>query len=382
MLRKNARRCSVLPGWLTFPDSDCDNKITWEIISGKVRGRLPERKGQSEKNQETGREEDQILRKKYIGCLMGLAAGDAMGAAVEFLTATQIRARYGDRGICEFDAWRGFPAGAYTDDTQMSLATAAGLLEAARGWKPQSVFDPAPFVYRAYLEWLSAQADPLQRRAPGQTCLQALESGVMGTIETPINDSKGCGGVMRTAPVGLAFSHSRAFHEGARYAAITHGHPSGYLSAGFLAETISHILEGLPLEEAVGLSRQTLLQYPGYEETEAKISQAERLAAGGAEPLMAIKHLGEGWVGEEALGIALYCALIFEDEFREGIRAAVNHSGDSDSTGAITGALLGAALGVSAIPSDWRSQLENAEALRRTAEELFALFRQSPSAGD
>ena len=321
------------------------------------------------------------MREKFAGCLIGLASGDALGAAVEFLTASQIRARYGDRGILEFNAWRGFPPGAYTDDTQMSLATASGILEAARRWKPQSVFDPAPYVYRAYLDWLSAQSDRSQRRAPGHSCLAALESGIMGTIEVPINDSKGCGGVMRTAPAGLAFSHSRAFHEGARYASITHGHPSGYLSAGFLAETISHLREELPIEDAIALSRQTLLQYPGYEETEAKISQAERLAAGGAEPHMAIKHLGEGWVGEEALGIALYCALVFEDDFCEGVRAAVNHSGDSDSTGSITGALLGTALGVNAIPPGWCSQIENAEGLRRAADNLYTMFRQNPSAG-
>lgn len=322
------------------------------------------------------------MREKFTGCLIGLAAGDALGAAVEFLTDSQIRAHFGDRGILEFTAWRGFPSGAYTDDTQMSLATAAGLLEAARRWRPQSVFDPAPFVYRAYLDWLAAQSDPYQRRAPGHTCLKALESGVMGTIESPINDSKGCGGVMRTAPAGLAFSHSRAFHEGARYASITHGHPSGYLSAGFLSEMISHLRQETPLEDAVALSRQTLLQYPGYEETEAKISQAERLAAGGAEPQVAIKHLGDGWVGEEALGIALYCALVYEDDFCGGVRAAVNHSGDSDSTGSITGALLGALLGENAIPPGWCSQLENTEGLRRAAEDLFEIFRKNPSAGD
>ena len=62
----------------------------------------------------------------------------------------------------------------------------------------------------------------------------------------------------------------------------------------------------------------------------------------------AIASLGQGWVGEEALAIAVYCALKYEREPVRALAAAVNHSGDSDSTGAITGNILGAFLGMSA----------------------------------
>lgn len=58
------------------------------------------------------------------------------------------------------------------------------------------------------------------QRAPGNTCISALESGAMGTIEEPINDSKGCGGVMRAAPVGMLYDYEEAFDTGCRCAAI------------------------------------------------------------------------------------------------------------------------------------------------------------------
>ena len=52
------------------------------------------------------------------------------------------------------------------------------------------------------------------QRAPGNTCISALESGAMGTIEKHINDSKGCGGVMRAAPVGMLYNYEEAFDIG------------------------------------------------------------------------------------------------------------------------------------------------------------------------
>lgn len=67
---------------------------------------------------------------------------------------------------------------------------------------------------------------------------------------------------------------------------------------------------------------------------------------------LTIAQLGVGWVGEEALAISVYCALKYQDDFKEAVIAAVNRNGDSDSTGAITGNILGAYLGLSRIPLD------------------------------
>ena len=85
---------------------------------------------------------------------------------------------------------------------------------------------------------------------------------------------------MRTAPVGLAFPPGEAFKWGAEFAAITHGHPSGYLPAGFLSELITRIIEGKPFPESIDLSLQELVKYDKYEETLEKVRIALKLASG------------------------------------------------------------------------------------------------------
>ena len=101
------------------------------------------------------------------------------------------------------------------------------------------------------------------------------------------------------------------------------------------------------------------------------IDRAVFLAESGADDdLDNIRHLGEGWVAEETLGIALYCALRHQDDFSAGIIAAVNHSGDSDSTGAVTGNILGALLGYEKIEEKWKKDLELADVILETADDL------------
>jgi len=310
---------------------------------------------------------------------LGLAVGDALGAAVEFMSHTEIKNKYGENGIQDFDVWGGLEAGSYTDDTQMALATAKGCIEAAEKWKKDGNFEPTPYIYKEYLSWLETQNDPFHRRAPGNTCLSALGSGKMGSMDVPINNSKGCGGVMRVAPVGLVFSGELAFLEGAKSAAITHGHPSGYLSAGFLAELVSHILSEKTLQESMRLSKETLITFDSHKETLIGIELTEDLAKKDVPVAEAIQKIGEGWVGEEALAVAVYCSLKFSSDFRSGVAASVNHSGDSDSTGAITGAILGVLLGHEAIPEKWIDKLENSQKIEDMACEMFEVFKKQPS---
>lgn len=319
------------------------------------------------------------LLDKYKGCLLGLAVGDALGAAVEFMSYTEINNRYGNGGIKDFDAWSGFEAGSYTDDTQMAMATANGCIKAAEERNKGGNFEPTLYIYKEYLSWLETQNDPFQQRGPGNTCLSALGSGKMGSIDVPINNSKGCGGVMRVAPVGLVFSRERAFLEGAKCAAITHGHPSGYLSTGFLAELVSHMLTENTLQESIRLSKETLVKFDGHQETLNCIELAEDLAKKDAPVSDAIQEIGEGWIGEEALGIAVYCSLKFSSNFRNGVVASVNHSGDSDSTGAITGVILGTLLGIGSIPDSWIDRLENSQEIERITCEMFRIFKEQPS---
>jgi len=313
------------------------------------------------------------LQFKFEGCMVGLAIGDAMGAPVEGMELHTIKRSFGVSGVTDLMSWDDFPPGAYTDDTQMSLATAAGLI--ATGPRDESgAWNPLPHVYRAYMAWLEGQLDGSQWRRPGRTCVGALESGRMGSIAEPINESKGCGGIMRVAPVGLALEGEEAFRVAAECAAITHGHPSGYLAAGFAAEVISHLKHERPIEEAVDLTLHHLADYEGHEETLAAVHKAMGLVENALPAAYVIAEIGEGFVAEEALAIALYCAMAFPNGFRSGVLAAVNHEGDSDSTGSICGALLGAALGYDAIPSEWVQQVEDSAYLAKVGDDLYGTF--------
>ena len=185
---------------------------------------------------------------------------------------------------------------------------------------------------------------------------------------------------MRVAPIGLAFLASDpqgAFQIGAESAALTHGHPSGYLTAGFLSEMIAHICGGSSLDEAIDRSIERLVRYEGHDETLAKVEQARRLAASGMDVEQSIEKLGAGWVGEEALAIAIFCALKFPDDWRAGTLAAVNHSGDSDSTGSICGAMLGTSLGLQAIPPEWVRTVENAADIMKIADDMYLALQKS-----
>lgn len=313
---------------------------------------------------------------RYLGCMLGLAAGDALGAPVEFLDLEAIRARFGPAGVSDLEPWGGHPAGSFTDDTQMSLATAIGLLSAYRDQVEYGAAEFAASLFGAYGAWLETQNDGAEQRAPGRTCVTALASGRLGTIDQPVNTSKGCGGVMRVAPIGLAFPTGLAFDHAVAAAAITHGHPSGYLSAGVLADIVARVVEGTEITSAAAASCAGLGAYEGNGETLVAVQRALELAGRGTDPPAAIATLGQGWVGEEALAIGLYAAIRHSGDFRAACAAAVNHSGDSDSTGAICGAILGAAHGIDAIPASWIERLERRSLLERTARSLHRAFAE------
>ena len=101
------------------------------------------------------------------------------------------------------------------------------------------------------------------------------------------------------------------FRIGAETAAITHGHPTGFLSSGAMALIIRDILDGASIHEAVKDALVELLNWTDHEETTNAIQQARNLAENGAtpEPEM-IALMGEGWIGEEALAIGLFSALV------------------------------------------------------------------------
>jgi ADP-ribosylglycohydrolase len=325
----------------------------------------------------------------FSGCLLGGAVGDALGASVEFMSLAEIRQAFGPNGIRDYRPAYG-KLGAITDDTQMTMFTAEGLLRADNRYREKGICHPPAMVHHAYLRWLQTQGEHpgypypearsgwlfqipalSARRAPGNTCLSALVGGTMGTTDEPINDSKGCGGVMRVAPVGLAGRSS--FNLGCDVAAITHGHPSGFLAAGFFAAVIDGVVMGESLEQAIAAATDDLRARPDHEECLHAVEAAVRLARQGPPTPESVETLGGGWVAEEALAIALFCSLTARD-FADGVILAVKHGGDSDSTGAMTGNILGALGGKDAIPVRWLDPLELRHEIEEVAVDLFRHF--------
>ena len=340
-----------------------------------------------EKEEERKRRVKDCIR----GSLMAGAAGDAIGYPVEFMSRNAILARYGDKGITEFKLDSDGKA-LVSDDTQMTLFTANGMLMGlTRGYMRGIGGDPKDYVGGAYIDWYYTQTvnkvserddfhytwlrdlpELAHRRAPGITCLNACES--LLAHRDVENNSKGCGGIMRVAPMGLldasfkesggsGFYYKTVYlaEAGAHIARVTHLHPLGYLPAALMTLLLSRIVPLTPDEVKVsiidivndGLDVMMNMygnDYAKYKEYLRTLTlKAVNLAHSNISDAQAIMQLGEGWTAEEAWAISLYCVIRHIDNMKEAIIAAVNHDGDSDSTGSITGNIMGAIYGYEAI---------------------------------
>lgn len=340
-----------------------------------------------EKEEERKRRVKDCIR----GSLMAGAAGDALGYPVEFMSRNAILARYGDKGITEFKLDSDGKA-LVSDDTQMTLFTANGMLMGlTRGYMRGIGGDPKDYVDGAYIDWYYTQTvnkkserddfhytwlrdlpELAHRRAPGITCLNACES--LLAHRDVENNSKGCGGIMRVAPMGLldasfkesggsGFYYKTVYlaEAGAHIARVTHLHPLGYLPAALMTLLLSRIVPLTPdeVKESIidiindGLDVMMNMygnDYAKYKEyLRALTLKAVNLAHSNISDIQAIMQLGEGWTAEEAWAISLYCVIRHIDNMKEAIIAAVNHDGDSDSTGSITGNIMGAIYGYEAI---------------------------------
>ena len=347
---------------------------------------------------------EETWRARVRGSLLGGAIGDALGGPVEFQDGRSIMAEHPDRLRTFVSGPAGWPPGTITDDTQMTLFTVEGLIRAGVRTDRGLGFTVA-VVQHAYDRWLDTQTQPgptgerdgwLQaeqwlyaRRAPGTTCLNALMEARKGEPRIPqfgaeaINDSKGCGGVMRVAPFGLLpamFPTDWVFDSAATAAGYTHGHPTGKLAAGTLAAIIHEICGGATLDAALDTATALLVQRPNHEETSTTLSFARHLAATGAgRGPVTVERLGGGWVAEEALAIAVYAALAYPapEQFLDALALAVTHSGDSDSTGAICGNILGAVHGETALPPELVFTVEGRPVILQLADDFALEFTEA-----
>ena len=334
-------------------------------------------------------------RDRIRGAMIGCAAGDALGYPVEALSEAAIVERYGLRGITDYDLDENGTAH-FTADTQLMLLSANGILFAHTRGALRGIMAPVYTYFPGfYMDWYRLQTEKQPRRArcgwinayPALSAKRALSPTVVkvaasvkfGSMDEPINDSKGSGCLLRAVPIGLSYSDDPAYilDLAANTAALTHGHKLAWISSGALALIISLIIhQELSITEAVNQTLKALEEtFPDSRTTVVyellrSIRPAVSLASSASSDLDAIHSLGEGWVAEEALAIGLLCALRHENDIAGAMTFAANHGGNSNTTAAIAGMLVGARIGFSAIPDRFVDRLELVDVILELADDV------------
>lgn len=322
--------------------------------------------------------------------LLGGAYGDSLGAEIEFLSLDAIRRKFPD-GISDLPPHQGL-RGAITDDTQMTLFTAEGLIRAHVRGTLKGICHPPSVVHHALLRWYRTQGGKprvetdnvgliadrrlWERRAPGLTCLSSLAEGRSFGARAR-NDSKGCGTIMRVAPAALMVPRKQVRSVAIETSALTHGHPTGQLAAAAWAEIMADVATGGMLEEiAATTAREYDLLENGHETARAIRKALDAPRDGSPET---VETLGGGWTAEEALSIALY-ACISGKTFDDALQIAVLHSGDSDSTGAIAGNMMGLIDPLATLQHRWAPVIEGADIITRMALDYLRLQHEHDAA--
>lgn len=344
-------------------------------------------------------------------CLYGGAIGDALGAPIETLDWQTICEQFGDEGLEAYaPAYGG--VGRVTDDTQMMLFIAEGALRSYVRIQECEIYAPILVLHQGLIRWLITQgeqptrsqfdtkvgliSDPRlhARRSPAKTSLEALAQAPAFAWEAR-NDSKQCDGLVRVAPIGLfpwgdflLHHRDRAFSVACELTRCTHGHPCGYLSAGIFAYLINGMIDnGRSLESLIPAaldfmdSGDWLDFFIECSEERAALPRSQAQirflletvldfhGQGLAPSPQGIDALGRGEFAEEALAIAVWCALAAND-YQQGVLWAVNHSGKSDSIGLLAGNLLGLRFGLESLPTEWLEDLELRDWLYQLGHDL------------
>lgn len=332
--------------------------------------------------------------------IMTQAFADAFGYVVEFDNITSIRQKFGSKGYSILNSETSRLL--ISDDTQMTLFALESILQC---------IEEQEFKYRhraitnGYLNWLATQQYTQQKyptyllsqeflyspRAPGRTCLDSLnnidKSSAKLTFDTikRANDSKGCGGIMRTLPFAF-FSNTKdeAWKFGCDQAAITHGHTNGFTSAGFYTLLCFHLLNSTnDIKTAYKLTKeyastQTHSLDPYLKKLDDCLENFDKNNIQLNE-LELNNKLDLGWTGDEALVISIYCA-ITSKSLAQAIEVATIHNGDSDST-----AMLAAGIYKIANPDEHIPQIKNLieydnlqEVLSFFSSKIYSIYQQEP----
>ncbi|MBD5805229.1 ADP-ribosyl-[dinitrogen reductase] glycohydrolase [Azoarcus sp. Aa7] len=294
---------------------------------------------------------DPTLRERALGAYLGLAVGDALGATVEFLTPSEIRHQYGELRDIVGGGWLRLKAGQVTDDTQMSLALGAAILESG-GWDLHNIAGH-------WLAWLKSKPIDV-----GNTCRRGLvRYGREGSLEAPFSDGDaGNGALMRNLPAVLYAFRDAALLErcSIEQAHVTHNHPLSDAATLCFARMLADLLAG-------GHWRDNLAKLRAHAKV---LVEAHRQFRFDPYPKRAT-----GYVVDTAQTVLH--AFFATDSLESCVIRTVNCGGDADTTGAIAGMLAGAHYGVDAIPARWLKRLDRdvRDAIVRQVDGLLALGR-------
>ena len=330
----------------------------------------------------------------YRGCLLGMAAGDAMGAAIDSKSFEQICQTYGPAGLLGYDLVNGLVD--ITSYTQIALFTCNGfLLSMARGQLGNSAY--MRHIAIALKEWARSQhlpGDPAlrhcwlcrvpeirKRRPMDPRTLDSLTRDVLGTISRPANQGVGPGTLTAAVAAGLFFHPERmAFQDigllGAQVVALTHGDPMAYLSGAALAYMIAGIVQApeCPMEEQILQAAEAVtVQFPCAQANrlQTMLKEAVMLSHRPEIPGRDVMEQQECKTAAQVLAGAVYAVLASNCDFDAAMILAVNHSGKSAGVGAVAGALLGALLGEQALPDFYLECLDGMSAIREIASDLY-----------
>lgn len=296
---------------------------------------------------------------KSEGMIFGLAIGDALGRPAEFLSLPRVKEVYGPEGITDLPG----PA-LFTDDTQMSIAVAEALIKAGE----QDLEAIMSAVKDEFIKW---RHSPDNDRAPGHTCLRGVDNMEQGFPwdVSGLENSKGCGSAMRAAPIGYLYQNNpQKLKEVAHATGIcTHRHPAADAACIGAAYLVKLALDGIAPESMI--NKLLAFTYGISGEFDQAILKVKS-CLGWENEEEALKYLGEGWVGEEAVALALYCFLRYAGKYEKVVILGANTNGDSDSIACIAGSISGAYLGIEAIPKTWVKKIEKSEYLNCLAKRM------------
>lgn len=259
---------------------------------------------------------------QLAGCLLGGALGDALGYPVEFEKVSQMSQDH------DFDKIVGKLI--VLDDTQMTLFTANALLldgnlrintwNCYQDWLETQFKQGKSELSHRPISWLMEYPEMYASREPGRTCLMTLMRGILGDLNESINQSKGCGALMRVAP--LAFiDREDPYSVAIENSALTHGHQMSHIASAALVSLLRYISEGETLCDSVSLMRQDIKRiFMGSLEVKLfddLLQQAIFASEKDFDDMEIISRLGEGWVAEETLAIALYCSLKYSNDLKK-----------------------------------------------------------------